>query len=246
MAELLALNPDVILANSVTATRAAQKATQTVPIVFNAVSEPVGLGFVSSLSHPGGNITGFTNLEPSIGAKWLEFIKELTPQIRRVDFLFNPDSTPAAPLFYRFVEMAAAKLSIQSKMAPVRQPSEIEAVISSLADQPAAGLIVQADTFLASNRKLIIDAAAKYQLPVIYPFDFFTAAGGLISYGPNVLEQFRQSASYISRILKGERPGDLPVQQPTKFELVLNLKTAKALGLTVPQSLLATADEVIE
>ena len=245
IAELLSLHPDVILANSVNATRAAQRATQTVPIVFNAVSSPVELGFVSSLSRPGGNITGFTNLEPSVGAKWLELIKEVSPQVSRVEFMFNPDSTPAARLFYHSIQDAAAKIGMISAMAPVHDPGEIEPNFERLADA-RAGLIVQADTFLASNRKKIIDSAARNRVPVVYPFDFYTASGGLLSYGPDVADQFRQSAGYVDRILNGEKPGDLPVQQPTKFELIVNLKTAKTLGLNIPQILVATADQVIE
>jgi putative ABC transport system substrate-binding protein len=248
IAQLLHLNPDLILANSVDATRAAQQATRAVPIVFNAVSAPVELGFVSSLSHPGGNITGFTNLEPSIGSKWLELLKEISPQIKHVEFLFNPDATPAAPLFYRSIREAAIRLAVQSAMAPVRQSAEIDAVITKAANESAGALIVQADTFLASNpyRSLIIDSAVRYRLPAIYPFDYFAAGGGLMSYGPDVTEEFRQSATYIDRILKGEKPSDLPVQQPTKFKLVVNLKTAHALAISVPQDLTVAADEVIE
>lgn len=246
VAELLNLKPDVILANSVDATRAALQATRSVPIVFNAVSGPVELGFISSFSHPGGNITGFTNLEPSIGAKWLELIKEMSPQVTHVGFVFDPDATPAAPLFYHAIEQAAAKLMVVPMKAPVREATEIDPLIGSFASGPKAALIVQADTFLASHRKLIIDSAARYRVPVIYPFDYFAAAGGLISYGPDVTEQFRESANYIDRILKGEKPGDLPVQEPTKFDLMINLKTAKALGIEPPQSLVIAADTVFE
>ena len=241
--ELLSLNPDVILTNSVVATQAAKKATQTIPIVFNGVSAPVELGFVANLSHPGGNITGFTNLEPSVGTKWLELVKEVSPDIKRVQLLFNPDSTPAAQLFYQSIEQAAAKFSVMPAMAPVHDPSEIEPLFK-IAE--GGGIIVQPDTFLASNRKLIIESAARHRVPVIYPFSYYAADGGLISYGPDLIDQFRRSAAYITRILNGEQASDLPVQQPTKFELVINLKTAKTLGLGIPQTLLATADEVIE
>jgi len=244
--ELLGLNPDAIVANSVSAAHAAQQATSTVPIVFTAVSEPISLGLVASLSHPGGNITGFTNLEPSVGAKWLELLKGIAPQVKRVGFLFNPDSTPATQLFYRAIEGATAKFAVDSTMVPVRQSEDIESAMNKLGAQPGVGLIAQPDTFLANHAKQIVDLAAKVRVPVIYPFDFYTTDGGLISYGPDVVDQFRQAASYIDRILKGEKPTDLPVQQPTKFKLVINAKTAKLLDLRVPDNLLAIADEVIE
>jgi putative ABC transport system substrate-binding protein len=243
--ELLSLHPDVILANSVNATRAARKATQTIPIVFNGVSGPVELGFVSSIAHPGGNITGFTNLEPTVGAKWLELLKEVSPDADRVTFMFNPDSTPAGRLFYQSIETAAAKFAVTPAMAPVRDPAEIEPIFARLAGS-RVGAIVPPDTFMASNRKQIIESAARYRIPVVYPFDFYAEAGGLMSYGPDVADQFRRSAHYVDRILKGEKPGDLPVQQPTKFELIINTRTAKSLGFTIPQMLLATADQVIE
>ena len=245
-AELLRLSPDVILANSVGAVRAAQQATRTVPIVFTAVSEPVAQGFVSGLAHPGANITGFTNLEPSVGGKWLELLKEIAPRVTHVAFIFNPQSSPVTSQFIRSAEVAAPKFALETVEAPVQQAAEIEAVMARIGQEPGGGLILPPDTFTSSQHKLIVDQASRYQLPAIYAFREFTAAGGLVSYGPDVTDQFRWAAAYVDRIFRGEKPGDLPVQQPTKFELVINLRTAKALGLNVPLQLQQIADEVIE
>jgi putative ABC transport system substrate-binding protein len=245
-AELLRLSPDVILAHSVGAVRAAQKATRTVPIVFTAVSEPVAQGFVAGLAHPGANTTGFTNLEPSVGGKWLELLKEIAPRVTRIAFIFNPRLSPVTSLFIRSAQVAAPKFALETVEAPVQQATEIEAVMASIGREPGGGLILPPDTFTSSQHKLIVELASRYQLPAIYAFRDFVAAGGLVSYGPDVLDQFRRAASYVDRILRGEKPGDLPVQQPTKFEFVINLKTAKALGLDVPLHLQQLADEVIE
>jgi putative ABC transport system substrate-binding protein len=245
-ADLLGLAPDVILANATVALSAAQEATGTVPIVFTVVSEPLTQGFVQSLAHPGGNVTGFTNLEPTVGAKWPELLQQIAPQVTKVALIYNPASTPVAVAFSRSAATAAQGFGISTIDAPVYQPAEIESVITILAHEPGGGLIFPVDSFTSAHRKLIIDLAARYRLPAVYGFRYFPAEGGLVSYGIDVLQQFREAASYVDRILRGEKPSDLPVQQPTKFELVINLKTAKALGLSVPQTLLATADEVIE
>jgi len=245
-AELLALGPDVILANATTALAASQRATRAVPIVFIGVSEPIAQGFVASLAHPDGNITGFTNLEPSMSAKWLELLKEIAPGVTRVAVMFKPALSHAIPLFQDSLKLAAPKFGVELIEAPVHDSAEIEAVLTRLGREPGGGLILLPDTFLASNLKLILEIAAHHQLPAIYPFRYFVGAGGLMSYGPDVDDQFRQAAGYVDRILRGEKPGDLPVQQPTKFEFVINLKTARALGLDVPPMLLARADEVIE
>jgi len=244
--ELLSLNPDIILANSVAAALAAQRATSTIPIVFTGISEPAMMGLVKSVPRPGGNITGFSNLEPGVGAKWLELLKTIAPQVHLIGFLFNPDSTPAAPLFFHSIETASRTFAVQSTMLPVHQTSDIEKVISNFAQQPEVGLIGPPDTFLTYHLQLIADLTTSLRIPMTYPFDYFTTMGGLLSYGPDLIEQFRQAAHYIDRILKGEKPADLPVQEPTKFRLVINLKTAKALDLKVSPTLLATADEVIE
>jgi putative tryptophan/tyrosine transport system substrate-binding protein len=244
--ELLNLAPDLMLAQSPSALRAAQQATHTIPIVFTAVSEPVALGFVASLAHPGGNTSGFTNLEPSVGGKWLELLKEIAPNVTHVAVMANPAVTPAFSLFYRSIEAAAARFAVETTMAPVGEAAEIEAVMTRLGREPGSGLILPPDTFVAFHYKLIAELAARNRLPAIYPFGYYAAAGGLITYGPDIPDEFRRAAAYVDRIFRGERPGDLSVQQPIKFELVINLKTAKALGLHVPQTLLALADEVIE
>ena len=231
--ELLNLAPDLILANAISAVRGAQLATRTVPIVFTGVSEPVIQGVVASLARPGGNITGFTNLEPSVGGKWVELLKEIAP-VMRVAVMFNPASTSAAVQFIQSMGVAAAKLRLEMVEARVSNVAEIEPVLTKLGREPSVGLILPPDSFTGLHHKLIVELAGRFRLPTIYPFGYFAAAGGLVSYGPDVTDQFRRSADYINRIFRGEAPGDLPVQQPTKFELVINLKTAKALGLTYP------------
>jgi putative ABC transport system substrate-binding protein len=245
-AELLSLAPDLILANALSAARGAQQATRTVPIVFTGVSEPVAQGLVASLARPGGNTTGFTNLEPSVGGKWLELLKEIAPRVTRVAVIFNPASASIAAQFVRSVESAGVKLGLETVEARVHELAEIEAVVTRLGREPGVGLIFPPDTFTGFHHKLIVELAARYRLPAIYPFQYFAAAGGLVSYGSDVTDQFRRAASYVDRIFRGEKPADLPVQQPTKFEFVINLKTAASLGLSVPQTLLVAADEVIE
>ena len=244
--ELLSLAPDLVLAHGVSAVRAAQQATQTIPIVFTGASEPVALGFVASLANPGGNTTGFTNLESSVAGKWLELLKETAPNVTQVAVLFNPATNPVFPLFYSSIEAAAPKFAVATIMSPVGEVADIEAVLTRLGREPGSGLIVPPDTFLNSHNQLIVQLAGRNRLPGIYPFKHYAAEGGLIAYGPDIPDEFRRAAVYADRIFRGEKPGELPVQQPVKFELVINLKTAKALGLTVPSTLLATADDVIE
>jgi len=245
-AELVGQQPDVILAHTSTSVIALRRETQTIPIVFTIVSEPVAQGFVQSLAHPGSNITGFTHLEPTIGAKWLELLKEIAPRVGRVAVMFNPDATPSAVAFSHSAQAAAQQLAVQVVAAPVRAPSDIEELMTMLGRQPGAGLILPGDTFTSFHRKLIIALSAHHQLPAIYAFRYFPAEGGLVSYGLDTIDQYRQAAVYVDRILRGEKPADLPVQQPTKFELILNLRIAHALGLTIPPPILARADEVIE
>jgi putative ABC transport system substrate-binding protein len=245
-AELLEMAPDVIFANSSVALRAAQQATRTVPIVFTTVIEPVTQGFVSSLAHPGGNITGFSYLELSVGGKWLDLLKEIAPRVAHVAFMFNPQRGPYSAGMSRFAEEAANKFAVKYVEAPVYEPSEIETVMTMLAREQGGGLIVSPDAFTVTHNKLIIGLAARYSLPAIYAERNFVAEGGLVSYGANYVDHFRQAATYVDRILRGEKPADLPVQQPSKFDLVVNLKTAKALGLDVPLHLQQLADEVIE
>jgi putative tryptophan/tyrosine transport system substrate-binding protein len=242
--ELLDLRSDVILANSTPIAVAVRDITRTIPTVFVQVSDPVTAGVVQTLARPGSNLTGFTNFEPSIASKWLELVKRVAPNITRVAYLFNQNT---APLFYaRAVETAAPLLSLNPFAAEVHNAAEMEGVIGQVARESTSALIVLPDLFTATNRQSIITLAAHHRLPAVYPARYFVASGGLMSYGIEMLETYRQAASYVDRILKGERPSDLPVQQPTKFEFVINLKTAKALGLTVPPQLLARADEVIE
>jgi putative ABC transport system substrate-binding protein len=244
--ELVGLQPDVIVAHASLSVMALRRETSTLPIVFSAVNEPVTQGFVTSLAHPGGNITGFTNLEPTVGAKWLEVLKEIAPRIRRVAVMFNPDATPIAIPFSRSIQEAAEKFEVEVVLAPVYAPADIEKLITMWGQAPAGGLIFPPDTFLTVHRKQIVDLAARHQIPAISANRSFAADGCLLSYSINAVDQFRQVAGYVDRILRGAKPGDLPVQQPTKFDLVINLSTAKALGLEVPATLLALADEVIE
>jgi putative ABC transport system substrate-binding protein len=244
--ELVSLSPDVLIADGTAAAVALRQVTRTIPIVFLMASDPVGMGIVQSLARPGGNATGVFALELSMGGKWLELLKEIVPDLRRVAVIFNPDTGPLAPLYLHSVETAATLFSIEVTGISVHETSDIERAISSVAQQRGSGLIVLTDVFTISHRKQIIALAAQHRLPTIYAIRYFAADGGLLSYGPSVLGMIRQVASYVDRILKGEKPADLPVQGPTKFELVLNLKATKALGLAVPDKLFSTADEVIE
>ena len=244
--ELLELTPDVISANSTVPLRAVQQATRTVPIVFTTIIEPIGQGFVSSLAHPGGNTTGFSYLVVSIGGKWMDLLKDIAPRVVRVACMFNPQRGPYSVGISYFAQEAAQRLGLQYVAAPVFEPAQIEPAIAPLAHEPNAGLIISPDAFTVTHRQQIIALAARYQLPAIYSERNFAADGGLVSYGPDYVDHFRQAASYVDRILRGEKPADLPVQQPSKFYLAINLKTANALGLEVPPTLLARADEVIE
>lgn len=240
-AELVSLAPDVILANGTAILSALRQATQSIPIVFVLVPDPVGDGFVASLARPGGNLTGITNFEFPMGGKWVEFLKEIAPHLSNVALIFNPETAPYARHFLRSVALGA-----EATLVPVRNDLEIERALETVARKSNSGLIIVPDLFTSGHRELIVALAARHRLPAIYPFRFFVANGGLLSYGVDTLDLFRRSASFVDRILKGDKPSDLPVQAPTKFELVINLKTAKALGLDVPQTLLARADEVIE
>jgi putative ABC transport system substrate-binding protein len=247
-AELVEKEPEVILAQGTANTAGLQQVTRTIPIVFTVVSDPVGSGFAKSLAHPGGNITGFTNFfEPSFASRWLELLKEMAPHVTRVSLLFNPDLGPSGGLYFVLpVETAAQTFAMESTRIPVHNAAEIEHGIEAFAQKPNGGLIVPPDATTLPSRDLIVALAARFRLPAVYPYRFFVASGGLISYGIAYADVFRRAASYVDRILRGEKPEELPVQIPTKFELAINLKTVKALGLTVPQMLFATADEVIE
>src|SRR2546421_531436 len=242
--QLLALRWDVTLTNPPPATVAVRDTTRTTPTVFVQVSDPVGAGVVQSLTRPGGNLTGFTNFDPSTAGKWLELLKRLAPNITRVAYLFNPNTAPL--LYAKSVETAAPSLSVKSIPAAVHNAVEIERALAQVARESDSALLVLPDLFNATNRQSIIALAARHRLPAVYPFRYFVTSGGLMSYGTELLDTYRQAASYVDRILKGERPSDLPVQQPTKLELVINLKTAEALGIEVPPTLLARADEAIE
>jgi putative tryptophan/tyrosine transport system substrate-binding protein len=244
-AELVALAPDAVLASTSASVVALQQASRTVPIVFANVTDPVGQGFVASLAHPGGNATGFFIYEYGIAPKWLELLKEIAPSVRRVAVLRDAALVAIGGLLGA-IQGVASSFTLEAIPLGVRDAGEIERGITGFADQPNGGLIVLGSPLTAVHRELIIGLAAKHQLPAIYPLRYYAAAGGLVSYGPDVLNQYRRAAGYVDRILKGEKPSDLPVQAPTKYELVINLKTAKALGLQAPPMLLARADEVIE
>jgi putative ABC transport system substrate-binding protein len=244
--ELVDSRPDVLVAAGIAQAAALQQATRTTPIVFLMSSDPVSQGIVESLARPGGNATGFANLEASMGGKWLELLKEIVPGLRRVAVILAPDAPAVGTSYLHSVETAAASFSVEATEAPIHDTADIERTISSLMREPGGGLIVPPAAFTLSHRRQIIELAAQYRLPTMYGVHDFAADGGLLSYGADPLPLYRQAASYVDRILRGANPADLPVQQPTKFQLVINLKTAKALGLSVPPSLLARADEVIE
>jgi putative ABC transport system substrate-binding protein len=246
-AELVGLSPDIIFAYLNAQLAPLSRATRTIPIVFVGASDPVGAGYVASLPHPGGNITGFTLYEPTLAGKWLGVLKEATPGIARVALLINPDTAILRGTFYtKEFEASAAALGIESAIANVYSPADIETAIGSLGNQPGIGLIVAPDTFSEINNDLIVSLAARHRVPAVYAITRFAKSGGLVSYGPNRLDAVRRAASYVDRVLRGEKPADLPVQAPVKFDLVVNLKAAKALGLTLTESFLLRADEVIE
>ena len=244
--ELIALHPEVIFSQSTPVTAALQKETRAIPIVFVEVSDPTGSGFIASLAHPGGNLTGIIQYEPGIAGKWLAMLKEIAPNLARVALLANPKGT-AYEYFLRNATAAASSLGIEIISSPVDNVADLEQSISSLARQHNGGLLCPPETFITAHRDLVIALAAKYRLPAVYPWRYFvTDNGGLMSYGIDLVDVYQQSASYIDRILRGANPADLPVQSPTRYETALNLKTAKALGFSVPASLLVRADEVIE
>jgi ABC-type uncharacterized transport system substrate-binding protein len=245
--ELVELRPDVIVAHSspVVATLLGQ--TRNIPIVFVSISDPIGEGFVSSFARPGGNVTGFTNFESSMTGKWVELLKDITPELARVAFLFNPQTAAGGgSYFLRPIDAAASALKVKAVMALVHDDDEIEAAFAALAREPGAGAVLLPDIFTVAHHQLVIDLAARYRVPTVYGYRFMAEQGGLISYGVDINNLFERAATYVDRILKGAKPPDLPVEAPTKFELVINRKTAKALGLPVPDILLARADEVIE
>jgi putative ABC transport system substrate-binding protein len=244
--EILNLAPDVILCGGTPSALAMQQATRTVPIVFAFVTDPVGQGIVTNLARPSSNITGFSYFEPAIASKWLELLTEIAPPIRRVALMFNPVSSPYSPLYYQSVAAAAPKLGVEPVTALVHDLSDIEQVMTKLRHEQGSGIIFSPDAFLYQNRKLIIELAARHRLPAMYGLPGTAAEGGLIYYVVDIVDLCRKAAAYIDRILRGEKPADLPVQQPTKFEMTINLKTAKALGLTVPNTLLVSADELFE
>lgn len=244
--EILALNPDIILTQNTPPTASMLQQTQTVPVVFVIVTDPVGSGFVRSLSRSGGNATGFTIMEPTTSGKWLELLKDIAPQTKRAAFLFNPRTAPFANYYLNPFKAAAASLGVEAVAATVDSKSDLETVFATQAQSPNTGLVVMPDGFLNVYRIEIVTLAARYRLPAIYPWRFFTELGGLMSYGFDQRDSFLTAATYIDRIMKGEKPADLPVQAPTKYELVINRKTAKMLGLTLAASLAARADDLIE
>ena len=243
--ELVGLQPDIILATSTAATVALLRETQTIPIVVASVSDPVATGIVARLDRPSGNVTGFANFEASLGGKWLELLSEIAPGLKRAAIMFNPDF-PGPPAYMPSFEAAARSLKVEAITAPVHDDVEIETAIIALGREPGGGLLVMPDVFMIAHRATIILAAARNNVPAVYSGTEFARDGGLLSYSPDQVDLSRRAASYVDRILRGEKPGDLPVQFPTKFEMVVNLKAAKTLGLTVPQSILLSADEVIE
>jgi putative ABC transport system substrate-binding protein len=243
--ELVGLQPDMIVTAGGRATVAVQRETRTIPIVFGAVSEPVAAGLVAAINHPGGNITGFALFETTLGGKWLELLSEIAPGLKRAAFMFNPD-TAIGLAFMPSLETAARSLKVEPIIAHIHSDAEIETAIIALGREPGGGLVVVPDAFVAFHQAPIILAAARSNVPAVFWASDFARDGGLLSYGPDAVDTFRRAATYVDRILRGAKPGDLPVQFPTKFEMVLNLKTAKALGLTVPESILLRADEVIE
>jgi ABC-type uncharacterized transport system substrate-binding protein len=240
------LQPDVLFAASTPAVLALLRETRTIPIVFTNLSDPVGTGVVASIVRPGGNVTGFSAYENSIAGKWLEVLREMAPAARRVAVLSNPETAPCPDCYLSFIAAAASTFGVAAKAVSVRTVGEMEAAVEAHAREAGAALIVLPDAFTVINRAPLLALAARYRLPAIYAFRIHAVEGGLVSYGSVTVDLYRRAASYIDRILKGEKPGDLPVQAPTKYELVINLKTAKALGLDVPPTLLARADEVIE
>jgi putative ABC transport system substrate-binding protein len=244
--DLLRLSPEVILATSTSSLTELLRRGPTMPIVFVFVSDPVAQGFVSNLARPGGNITGFSNYEFSIGGKWIELLKRIAPGLTHVTLVFNPDTSPQSKFFASSIDSDAPSLGVEATAAPVHSPADIERAIETVSRRPNGGLIFPTDGFLASHRQLVVESAARHRVPAIYAGQDFTEIGGLMSYAVDFDTQYRQAAVYIDRILKGAKPGDLPVQSPSKYSFVINLKAAKALGIEVPTNLLLTADDYIE
>ena len=242
--ELVALNPDLIVSNTTPITAALLQQTRTIPIVFASLADPLGSGFVASFPRPGGNVTGFTVSEPTLTGKWLELLKEM--ECRMVVMVFNPATAPYAEYWLNSFKAAAASFAVDAIIVPVRDRSELDSIIATQAREPNTGLIAMPDSFTNAHRVEITSLAARYRLPAVYPYRQFAEVGGLLSYGIDMRDNFRRTATYVDRILKGEKPGELPVQAPVKFELVINLKAARALGLEVPAQLQQLADEVIE
>src|SRR5499426_158437 len=245
-AELVALAPDVIVGQTTPVIRALRQATSSIPIIMAAVNDPVDQGFVSSLARPGGNITGFTFIDFEMVGKWLEILKEAAPGVARAVLMFNPDTSPHYYVYLRSFEAMPRSIAVEVTAAPVRDTAEVEEAVAKLGRDPGGGLIVAGDPFTLVHYPLVIRLAQQHRVPAVYVWRTSVAEGALMSYGPDPYDSFRRSASYVDRILKGAKPADLPVQQPTKFELAINLKTAKALGLQIPDKLVAIADEVVE
>jgi putative ABC transport system substrate-binding protein len=245
-AELVRVGVDVIIAVSTPALKAVQHETHSIPIVFTQVSDPVGQGIIENMARPGANVTGFTNYDPAIAGKWIELLKEAAPGVTRVAVVFNPATAPYTALYMHAIEAVAPSIKISVTSAPVRDEAEIEGSFTKLAREQGSGLVVMTDAFTSIHRKQISELAIRLGLPAIYPYRYYVADGGLMSYGIDQVEQIRGAAVYVDRILKGEKVGDLPVQAPTKYQLIINLKTAKAIRLDIPPMLLGRADEVIE
>jgi putative tryptophan/tyrosine transport system substrate-binding protein len=245
--ELVGLQPDIIVTNGTgTRTVTLQRETQTIPIVFVNASDPVASGIVARLDRPGGNLTGFANLEATLGGKWLELLSQIAPALKRAAIIFDPDDTALVSTYMPSFEAAARSLMVEPITASVHSDAEIETTIIALGREPGGGLVVMPGSFIVTHRAPIISAATRNNIPAVYPFSYYARDGGLLSYGPDVVDLYRRAASYVDRILRGAKPGDLPVQFPVKYEMAVNLKTAKALGLAVPPSILLRADEVIE
>ena len=244
--ELVTLQPDLILSHSTPTTAALLQDTRSIPIVFAFVSDPLGSGFVTNFPHPGGNVTGFIVMEPGIAGKWLELLKQIAPRVARVAILFNPTTAPYANYYLEPFKAAARSFAVEETVALVRNSGELESVIAAHAREPNGGFVVMPDSFTDAHRVEIISLAARYALPAVYPFHYWAEDGGLLSYGVDQIDNFRRAAIYADRILKGEKAGDLPVQTPSKFQLVVNLKTAKVLGLPISRDFLLIADQVIE
>jgi len=244
--EVVKQRPEVMLIETTPQVAAFMQESRTIPIVFVNVSDPIGSGFVASLAHPGGAVTGFISNEPALGSKWVQVLNDIAPRVRRVGFLFNPSTAPYVGPFFRSAEAAAATYGVELTALPIHDEIEMDDKLGTFGREPAGGLIVMPEIFTTVHHKRIVALANQYRLPTVHAFRFFATSGGLISYGVDIADQFRRAASYVDRILRGEKPGDLPVQAQTRLAMVINLNTAKALGLDVPPTLLIRADEVIE